>query len=61
MTRIIRQYLAEFGPLNLFADALAIVSVFALIGMAFAFPTAATTAPIHSPAFVDAAAWGEQP
>ena len=40
MRRVIRQYIAEFGPLNLFADALAIVSVFALLGIAFASPAA---------------------
>jgi len=58
MTRILSAYVREFGPLNLATDILGIAAGFALIGIAFASP-AATTATANSPAFVDAAAWGD--
>lgn len=38
MTRIIRTYLAHYGQASLWAECLAMAGVFALIGMAFAFP-----------------------
>ena len=60
MRSIVSAYVREFGALNLIAEALAVATVFALLGIAFASP-AATTATSNSPEVVASEARGEQP
>lgn len=57
MSRIVSAYVREFGLLNLIAEALAVATVFALLGIAFASPAAAT-AISHSPPVADGAGRG---
>ena len=49
MRSIVSAYVREFGALNLIADALAIATVFALLGAASAYPVASSPSGLTQP------------